>query len=61
MALNKVEDPNSNITKQTIIEEDSSGTKKTTTVENKTNNPKWRGENPSEIFDKAEFDLELCQ
>jgi len=45
MAFNKVEDPNSDVTKQTTIEENSDGTKKTTTVENKTNNPKWRGEN----------------
>ena len=50
MAFNKVEDPNSDVTKQTTIEENSDGTKKTTTIENKTNNPKWRGENnePSE-------------
>lgn len=41
----KVKDPNSEVTKQTTIEESSDGTKTTTTVENKTNNPKWRGEN----------------
>jgi len=37
----EVEDPNSEVVKQTT--EDSNGTK--LTIENKTNNPKWRGEN----------------
>jgi len=49
----KVKDPSSAITKQTVIDEASDGTKTTTTVENKTNNPKWRGKNPSEELDAA--------